>query len=246
MIKIKVIGTGSKGNSYLLDNGESRILLDCGAKRVIKENFSNIRGVVITHIHGDHTSQIGKIDNYYNGKYYSHKDVLDILPVIDNKKVEVKTGDKFDIGTFSCTCFELAHDVKCYGYLIKDTISGYKLVYITDTGYINYQFKDIDCYLIESNCDEDLLTYQDYKEVRVYNTHLSMQQTANFLKENTNHNTKHVVLCHISQNESDIDKHKHFIEKELNNENIKVIALNPHMLEPIEIKLKEDLEFNFD
>lgn len=246
MISLKVIGSSSKGNAYLLDNGTTKILLDCGAKQVINEDLSNVSGILLTHEHGDHIGQIGKIKDYFNGKYYSHKEVLDILPVIDSQKVEVKAGVKFEIGTFSCIGFELMHDVTCYGYLIKDNISGYKLLYITDTGAINYKFKDIDCFLVESNCFESDLTYEDYKEIRLYDTHLSCEQTANFLKENVNHNTKIVLLAHISHSEENYKRHEQFIKKELNNSQIRVIALNPHMLEPTEIILKEDLNFNFE
>lgn len=247
MISLKVIGSSSKGNAYLIDNGTTKVLLDCGAKQVINEDLTKIDGILLTHEHGDHIGQIGQIKDYFNGKYYSHKDVLDILPVIDSQKVEVKAGEKFEIGTFSCIGFELMHDVKCYGWLLKDNISGYKLLYITDTGSIGqYKFKDIDAFLIESNCFESDLTYEDYKEVRLYNTHLSCEQTANFLKENVNYNTKIVLLAHISHSEENYKRHEEFIKKELNKSQIGIIALNPHMKEPMEFILKEDLDFNFD
>ena len=119
----------------------------------------------------------------------------------------------FSIETFNIIPFELHHDVKCYGYLIKDTISNSKILYITDTGEINYDFNDVDYFLIESNCDEEELTYEDYKEVRLYDTHLSMQQTSQFLKNNANYNTKKIILCHISSSEENYLKHKEYVEK---------------------------------
>lgn len=143
--------------------------------------------------------------------------------------------------------FELVHDVTNYGYLIKDNISNAKILYITDTGAIPYEFKDIDYFLIESNCIESELTYEDYKETRLYDTHLSVEQTAKFLKENVNHNTKKIILCHISSSEENYLKHQEYIKKELNNQNIEVMALDPHMKEPKTIVLKEDIQgFDFD
>lgn len=248
MLKLKIIGSSSHGNAYILSNNDTTIMLDCGTKKVMETpNINEIDGIFITHQHLDHCGGVKYIKNYYNGKYYSHKEVLDILPILDNQKVEVKTGEKFQIGTFSCKCFELQHDCTCYGIVIKDEVSSAKLVYITDTGSINFRFKDISYYIIESNCDENLLTYEDYKEVRLYDTHLSMQQVGKFLKENTNHNTKKVILCHISTSEQDYLKHERYIKDVISNENIEVKAIDPHMKEPLEIVLKEDLQgFDFN
>lgn len=246
MIRLKVLGSSSSGNAYILDNGKTSIMLDCGANDVINEDFSKIDAILLTHKHGDHIKQIPKIKDLFNGKYYSHQDVLDALPVLESQKAIIKTEEKFQVGTFSCTAFELMHDVTNFGYLIKDEISNYKFLYITDTGAINYRFKDIDCFLIESNCDENSLTYEDFKEIRLYNTHLSMQQCANFLKNNVNHNTKKILLCHISK-EEDLNKHVDHIRTVIGNEKIEVKAIDPTTTKGFEIVLKEDLRgFNFD
>lgn len=248
MLNLTIYGSSSRGNCYLLNSDNTSILLDCGVKHI--ENLVNpmlIDGVVLTHKHGDHVQGIRTFKDYFNGKYYSHKEVLDILPVLDIQKEEIKHNKKFEIGPFTIMPFQLEHDVTCYGYLVKDNISNYKLLYITDTGAINYKFKDIDCFLIESNCDEEQLTYEDYKEIRLYDTHLSMQQTANFLKENINHNTEKILLCHISRDEQDYKKHEKYVKENMNNKNIEIIAINPSLNESLEIILKEDLkQFNFD
>ena len=74
-----------------------------------------------------------------------------------------------------------------------------------------------------------------------------MQQTSQFLKNNANYNTKKIILCHISSSEENYLKHKEYVEKELNNNDIEVIALDPHMKEQVEITLKEDIKgFDFD
>lgn len=247
MIKLKIISSSSKGNCYILSNKDTSIMLDCGSRKIINEDIKNIAGVLLSHSHLDHIGLVPKIKDYYNYKFYGNKSTIDILPVIDEQKKIVESGKLFEIGSFSIIAFDLEHDVDNYGYLIKDNISGYKLVYITDTGSINYKFKDIDCFLIESNCDEDMLSYDDFKEVRLYNTHLSMQQTAKFLKDNVNHNTKHCILCHISSSEENYKKHEKYVKKELNKKQIKVIAINPKMEKSKEIILKKELnQFCFD
>lgn len=248
MISLKCYSSSSKGNCYLLNANGNSLLLDLGIfnNELLKE-IKTIKGVVITHSHADHCKGVREFKDYYNGKYYSNKETLDKLPIIDDLKVEVSDGQPFYIDNFAIVPFELVHDVKCYGYLIKDTISNYKILYVTDTGAISHlKFKDIDCFLIESNCDEDELLYEDFKEIRLYETHLSMQQTSLFLQENINHNTKHCILCHISHSDKNYLRHKEYIKKGIKNEKVNVIALNPQTKEPFEIILKEDIDIQFD
>lgn len=54
---LKVVGTGSSGNTYVLENKNEILILDagCGIKSVLKSidyNVSKVRGVIITHEHG--------------------------------------------------------------------------------------------------------------------------------------------------------------------------------------------------
>lgn len=248
MIKLTIYGSSSKGNCYLLDNGNTKICLDLGVKNIEQKiNMQRVDGIVITHSHSDHCKAVKDVKNYYSGKFYANKDTLDILPILDNQKEEVIKGQSFEIKDFTIMPFELMHDVLCYGYLVKDKISNTKLLYVTDTGSIPYQFRDIDYFLIESNCFESDLTYENYKEIRLYDTHLSAEQTANFLVENVNHNTKKVILGHISSSEEDYMKHQKYVSERLSNENIEVIALDPHLKDSLKVILKDDLKgFDFD
>lgn len=247
MLKLVVYGSSSKGNCYVLSNNDTSIMLDCGIKNLQKHiDLKTINGVILTHLHTDHTKGVKDIKDYYMGKFYGNKETLDILPIIQEYKECIQDMQKIEIGTFTIVCFSLEHDVPCLGYLIKDNLSGCKLLYCTDTGQIDYSFNDIDFFLIESNCDEDTLDYSDYKQKRLYNTHLSMQQCWNFVENNVNINTKNVILCHISSGEENYLKHEEYIKSKLNDENINVVAIDPHLKHPLEIVLKHDIDINFD
>ena len=155
MIKIISYGSSSKGNCYLLETDNSSIILDLGVfNEDLLKHIKKIKGVVLSHQHQDHCKGVREFKDYYSEKYYSNKETLDKLPVIDELKEIVNDGQPFYIDNFVIVPFELVHDVKCYGYLIKDTISNFKILYATDTGAIDHlRFKDIDCFLIESNCE---------------------------------------------------------------------------------------------
>ena len=59
-MKINCISSGSKGNAYLVDDGYSQILLDCGVtfkQLQVATNFqtSKLSACLITHEHKDHS-----------------------------------------------------------------------------------------------------------------------------------------------------------------------------------------------
>lgn len=56
MLHIKTIGTGSKGNCYLLEADNETLILDCGVpvaeiKKGLNFQLGGIVGVVVTHSH---------------------------------------------------------------------------------------------------------------------------------------------------------------------------------------------------
>ena len=67
MMKFALLCSGSKGNSFLLRDEHSCILVDCGStKRYLNQCFeqldfdpSEIDAVLITHDHSDHVAQVG-------------------------------------------------------------------------------------------------------------------------------------------------------------------------------------------
>lgn len=253
MLSLNVVGSSSKGNCYILTNNDTKILLDCGVdyQKIIDadENYKDINGILITHCHQDHCKGIKKLKDYINCKVYSNKETIDILPILETQKQEVMGAEKFSIGSFDIVPFAIEHDAENFGYLIKDTISNHKLVYITDCGTIpNYHFKDIDTFLIEANYNQEWIAKKDELEIKDSRNlsgkgHLSIQETSEFLKSNINYNTKYVILGHISTSCFDYLEMKDYIIESLieNNNGITTIALDPNMSKNMNIMLKEDI-----
>lgn len=253
MLSLKILGSSSKGNCYILENNDTKILLDCGVdyQKVLKNvKVEELNGILITHCHQDHCKGLKKLKDYINCKVYSNDETIEILPILETQKKEIKGGELLEIGSFSIVAFEIKHDVKNFGYLIKDKISKHKLVYITDCGTIpNYQFKDIDTFLIEANYNQEWLKNKEELEIKESRNlsgkgHLSVQETTKFLQDNINYNTKFVILGHISTSSYDYNEMKDFVSESLieNNGGITTIALDPNMKEINEIILKEDIK----
>ena len=92
------------------------------------------------------------------------------------------------------------------GYIVEDGIE--KLVYVTDTGYVNQKYypmmKGADYIVLESNHDVDTLMHTSrpqFLKQRIYGDdgHLNNMDCAQVLNSITDENTKMIILAHISQ-----------------------------------------------
>ena len=207
-MRIDVLTSGSKGNSCLVRDGKTTILIDCGStKKYLMDELKkagiqidDIQGVLITHAHTDHVSQL---------KHFSH---LPIYSYCELNKVEldqhriVKPGTIFTIGTFTIRVIRLSHDSpNTVGFVIYN--DEHKLVYITDTGFIpnseHAYLKDADYYIFESNHDISMLLDSNrpmYLKQRILGDsgHMCNEDATKYLMSFMGPHTRYVVLAHIS------------------------------------------------
>jgi len=204
-MKFIILASGSKGNSTLVINDKEELLLiDAGISyKEIKEkinrygyDINNVNHVLVTHEHDDH---IKSINSFSDAKIYSLKDISVANNYLEKFKEE-------NINGFSVMALPLSHDVKCCGYVIKD--SKETLVYITDTGYVNYKniqhIKNADYYIFESNHNVPMLMETKrpfFIKSRILGDegHLSNEVASDTLCDIIGDNTKQIYLAHISQ-----------------------------------------------
>lgn len=219
MIDIKVLASGSKGNCYLMDNGETKLLLDAGIpfnQIQIGCDFrvSDISGCLVSHRHGDHAKAIK--DLLKRGiNVYGPKDLQNINPQISVLKPLIK----YNIGSFMIVPFELTHDVECYGYQIN-SIGKQKLVYITDTAYVRYTFSELTHVMIEANYDTEIIRKNTLNmdingnlASRIIQSHMDIKTVEEFLDANDLSKLQQVYLLHLSDSNSNADKFKDRIQK---------------------------------
>lgn len=207
-MKVRVIGSGSRGNSTFVETASCNVLIDAGLTyKNICERLGediNIDVVIITHTHKDH---IGGLKSVLKKKpvVYTMASLCDFVSYdkINNERC-------FSIGKTSFKLFDLSHDSYCCGISICD--GGKELVYITDTGYINKNvLKEIgnkDIYIMESNHDVDMLRHSSkpfYLQMRILSDdgHLSNEQALDYLKGLVGDRTKCVILAHLSLENND-------------------------------------------
>ncbi|MBD9217059.1 MAG: MBL fold metallo-hydrolase, partial [Solobacterium sp.] len=88
-MRIDLLCSGSKGNSCLIRHEDTQLLIDCGStKKYLMESFKKVgacvddtNGVLISHAHSDHVSQL---KHFKHLDVYSYCDLKDALDKISN------------------------------------------------------------------------------------------------------------------------------------------------------------------
>jgi len=130
---------------------------------------------------------------------------------------EVHAGKTFSVGSFRVAPIELHHDVPNNGYLIQHPDMG-TLCFITDTYKMGCFIKGIDHWLIEANYDDRILkaNVEDGKidraqANRLMLSHLSLDNTVQYLRMCEAEKAKTITLCHLSERNSDPQLFRHAV-----------------------------------
>lgn len=175
-MKINVLSTGSKGNCAILDNGKSKIMIDCGLKfeeittHKAFGKFADYEQVIITHSHKDHSRSLKDFSKY-----------------IDFIDTDNKVNIVYDFVNWKIFPFEVQHNVKCYGYLIKDKVSNTNILWATDFNAIPIvDGVKIDIACLECNYDEETVTNKlisGYEICSHYEYHNSLENLVLYLEK---------------------------------------------------------------
>lgn len=221
-LKFLSLGSGSSGNSYLLSDGNTVLMIDAGIGiRSMKStlfrygfNLNSINALLLTHDHSDHARTSGKIASRHNIPVFATATSfqgIDNNPVI-NPKVPVAlrhhicVDEEFSVGPFHVTPLQVSHDSwDCVAYRIIYNDKVFAI--ITDCGYLDAPLLqligDADYLIIESNHDEGMLLSGRYPAMlkqRILSPrgHLSNTSCSHALQEFLSDHCQHVWLCHLS------------------------------------------------
>ena len=209
-----VICSSSKGNCYLLKNEKECLILECGisfkeVKKMLDFDLSNVVGCLVTHEHSDDCKYIKQVVD--SGIYvYMSAGTGQAINIKSHRINIVEAFNTFVIGGFTIMPFDVKHDAyEPFGYVIhhKDTGS---ILFVSDTVYVEYSFKNIAHILVECNYSINILNEKVVDEKlknRIIRSHFEINNVMEFVKANLNPKLKNVVLLHLSEDNSN---HKEF------------------------------------
>lgn len=215
-MKLRVLGSSSSGNCYLLQSettGEV-LALEAGirfdkVKRAVKFNIANIAGCCITHEHGDHAKYVKDFIGAFIPVYMSSGSCK-ALQLQPSSCVEVVEPFKeVEIGSYKVMPFHVQHDAaEPYGWLVRHSECG-TVLFATDTYYLRYRFRGLTNILIECNYSLDILRenmrtgrIDEHRYARTVKSHMSYQTCLSTLLANDLSKVNNIVLVHLSADNS--------------------------------------------
>lgn len=225
---VKVLASGSDGNSTYVESDNIRLLIDVGitkkridnALKKIDVDFKKIDYVLITHEHIDHIAGLMVFVKNTNAKVIltlgtlkflaNNNRYMAFLKEYKERFLVLRRNDfkyeQFSLGNLEITPLPTFHDaVEPVGYLIKENEK--KLVYLTDTGYIHQEVMkliyDASCYIFETNHDPEILMnssrpFSLKQRILSDHGHLSNADAIYALANLVGEHTKYVFYAHIS------------------------------------------------
>lgn len=219
-MELKVVGSSSNGNCYILRNKEECLVIEVGFefKKISKAldfNIRNVKAFIVSHNHGDHARGIkGAIDTGLPVVVSSGTAIATGIDKESNCKI-IKHGETMSFGNFQVMAFDVKHDAEePIGFLIRHPETGL-ICFITDSFYVPYKFPNVNHFIVEANYKSDFLD-KNYEngilDEKTYNrtksSHMSIDTCIDFLLANDLSEVVSIILIHLSPRNSNSDEFK--------------------------------------
>lgn len=212
-MKLKVLGSSSSGNCYILDNGNEALIIEAGIrfkeiKIALDFQLRKVVGCLITHQHNDHAKFIKNMAD--TGFYVlALPEVLEAKGVSGSRVIALELGKGYKFGNFKVAPFAAHHDVPTVGYVIDHPDTG-RILFLTDSYMCDYTFPGLNHVMIECNYSNKKLLEsieagitQPFQRTRLLTSHMELETCKEFLRSNDLSNVSNVVLLHLSKHNGD-------------------------------------------
>jgi phosphoribosyl 1,2-cyclic phosphodiesterase len=225
--RVHVLGSGSRGNSILLETSETRLLVDAGfSGRAIEARLAavgippdTVSALVITHEHRDHTHGMGVFARRWRVPIYIARATADSCAALLTGAEELRfyeAGAPIDVGDLRVEPFLTCHDaIDPIGVTVRQRPGGLKVGIATDLGTptlpVRHALQGCELLILEANHDDVMLRTGPYpwsvkSRIAGRHGHLSNRAAAQLGTELHHRGLAAVVLAHLSQecNEPDL------------------------------------------
>lgn len=229
MIEFSAISSSSKGNAYLVTDGHTPLLLECGIRfadirKACDFKASLLAGCLISHEHGDHAMALKDVLKAGVDCYMSLGTSAAVLcgepssnPISHRIKI-IKARHSFKLGTWTILPFDTVHDAaEPLGFLLAS--GGEKLLFATDTAYLKYRFNGLSIIALECNHQLEILRQNVESgsvpypvKNRILKSHLNLDNVLSCLESNDLSTVREIWLLHLSDGNSDAEAMKKAVQ----------------------------------
>jgi phosphoribosyl 1,2-cyclic phosphodiesterase len=217
-MRFACLGSGSRGNALIVEQGRTRLMLDCGypvretERRLARLDLvpADLAGILITHEHSDHTAGAYKFARKHalpiwltHGTFKGSPGDASDLPQI----TFIDSHSAFAVGDLQLLPFPVPHDAREPAHFVFSD-GAHRLGVLTDTGsstsHIEAMLSGCDALVLECNHDLDMLMNGDYPQAlktRVAGRygHLDNHSSAALLAALDRGRLQHLIAAHLSQ-----------------------------------------------
>lgn len=218
MLELCTLASGSSGNSLLVTDGTTHILIDagiscrriCTALQGLGVEPGQLSGILITHEHSDHVAGVATLVKRFALPIYTSGGTAQALcrrVAVPQELIHtIRPGDSLDLGTLAVESFPTPHDTaQSVGYTVS--AGGRKAAVVTDLGHVTQAVADAvagaQLVVAEANHDVEWVRsgpYPYFLKERILGArgHLSNEAGADLACQAVCAGARTLVLAHLS------------------------------------------------
>lgn len=221
-LRFASLGSGSRGNSTLVEWSEGTLLIDCGFSvkeaelrlQRLGKSATELTAILVTHEHSDHIKGVAALSRRYNLPIYMTPGTFQSRDLGELPSLNlIHAYTPFIINGLLVTPVAVPHDAREPAQFVFE-YAGLRLGILTDLGsitpHVETSYQACDAMVLEANHDPFMLASGQYppslkQRVGGQWGHLSNQQAAGFLQRLDTQRLQHLVVAHISQKNNSLD-----------------------------------------
>lgn len=211
-MRFAALGSGSKGNGWVVEAGATRLLLDCGfaprelTKRLARLQLTlhDIDAILITHEHGDHAGGLKR--GVQGPPLYMSFGTASVLRLQNCARI-IDSHTAFALGDIEILPYPVPHDTRePVQFVFSDGAK--RLAILTDLGHVTQHviamLSGVAALALECNHDLDMLARGPYPpplKVRIAGPygHIDNSAAAALLRKVSSERLQHVICAHLSE-----------------------------------------------
>lgn len=204
------LASSSEGNAYLVSDGMTHILIECGIthkKLQQKSGFklTSLHACLVSHEHKDHSKCVEQLLKSGIPVYLSQGTAraLELPEKLLDLATEMAAGEQFTVGTIDIMPFSTFHDAQePLGFVMQSQVDGDIFAFATDTVNLPYNFPGVNILAVEANFQTSILErcerMPEKTRHRISNTHMEIDKLCACLRRMDLSRCREIYLLHLS------------------------------------------------